>query len=137
MHSHPQPFSPLLRQIFQAHAQMPTVPALSKYVSPRVDIAEEDARFVIFVDIPGIEPADVEIEVDKNTLVLRGERKGHATAEGVQVTRSERWSGRFTRQFDLPETVDQENISAQGALGVLEITLPKRPETSPRKIAVS
>ena len=126
---------PLLKQLM-GEAFAP-VHARKQEWSPRVDIVEEEQRFVILADIPGIDPKDIEIELDKDTLIIKGERTSNAVEETAKVSRAERWKGSFVRRFDLPETVDREGISAQGNHGVLEVSLPKRPQPTPRRINVA
>jgi HSP20 family protein len=104
---------------------------------PRVDIKEEEKRFVIFADIPGVEPKDIEVSMDNGILSIRGERKADTTGEGGKLTRIERAYGQFYRRFALPDSADPEGITASGKNGVLEISIPKRPETTPRKIQVN
>jgi HSP20 family protein len=103
---------------------------------PRVDIKEEAERFVIFADLPGVDPAAIEVNMDKGLLSIRGERKAEARAESERYSRIERAHGVFYRRFALPESANPEGISASGRNGVLEITIPKRPETTPRRITV-
>jgi HSP20 family protein len=103
---------------------------------PRVDIKEEANRFVIFADLPGMDPKDIEIHMDKGILTLKGERKAEARSENERYARVERAHGVFYRRFALPESADQDGIAATGRNGVLEITIPKRPESTPRRIAV-
>lgn len=103
--------------------------------TPRVDIKEEDKRFVILADIPGVDPAEIEIQMDKGILSIKGERKKDAS-EG-KLSRVERQHGAFYRRFALPDSADAEGISASGKNGVLEVSIPKRPETSPRRIAIN
>jgi HSP20 family protein len=105
--------------------------------TPRVDIREEATRFVILADLPGIDPAEIEIQMDKGTLSLKGERKATVAGEGVTPTRNERTHGRFDRRFAMPDSADADRISAVGRNGVLEITIPKKPETTPRRIAIN
>lgn len=105
--------------------------------TPRVDIKEEANRFLISADIPGVDPAAIEIQMDKNVLSIKGERAVEAAKENEKVTRSERTYGQFYRRFALPESADAEGISATGKFGVLEIAIPKKPETTPRRIAVA
>ena len=105
--------------------------------TPRVDIKEEDTRFVIFADIPGVDPKDIEITMEKGILSIKGERKSENTAENGKLTRVERSYGSFYRRFALPDSADAEGIKAVGKNGVLEITIPKRPETAPRRINVN
>ena len=104
--------------------------------APRVDICEEDKRFVIEADIPGVDPKDIEINMDKGVLSIRGERKSERRAEDENYTRIERSRGVFHRRFALPDSADPQGISAKGKHGVLEISIPKRPETTPRKIDI-
>ena len=78
-----------------------------------------------------------EIQMDKGTLSLKGERKATAVVEGAKSTRVERTHGRFNRSFALPDSADAEGISAVGRNGVVEISIPKKPETTPRRIAIN
>jgi HSP20 family protein len=105
--------------------------------TPRVDIKEEPTRFAIIADIPGVDPKDIEITMEKGVLSIKGERKSEATAENGKLTRTERSYGAFHRRFALPDVADAENIQANGKNGVLEISIPKRPESAPRRINVN
>ena len=105
--------------------------------TPRVDIKEEDTRFVIFADIPGVDPKDIEITMEKGILSIKGERKAEAAEQNSKLTRTERSHGSFYRRFALPDSADAEGIKAVGKNGVLEVTIPKRPETAPRRINVN
>ena len=104
--------------------------------APRVDIQEESERFLIQADIPGVDPKDIEISMDKGILSIKGERATEARDETDRYTRVERSRGVFYRRFALPDSADAEGIRASGRHGVLEISIPKRPETTPRRIAV-
>lgn len=105
--------------------------------APRVDVREEAERFVILADLPGIDPADIEVQMDKNVLTLKGERKSETKEDGAKFTRVERRYGSFERRFTLPESANAEGISAAGKHGVLEISIPKKPELAPRRIAIN
>lgn len=104
--------------------------------APRVDIREEDKRFVIEADIPGVDPKAIEINMDKGVLSIRGERKSEHAADDGRYTRVERAHGVFHRRFALPDSANPDGIRATGRHGVLEIEIPKRPETTPRKIEI-
>jgi HSP20 family protein len=104
--------------------------------APRVDIREEDKRFVIEADIPGVDPKDIEVHMEKGILSIRGERKSGHKIENGKFTRVERSHGVFYRRFALPDSANPDGISATGRNGVLEIEIPKRPETTPRKIDI-
>jgi HSP20 family protein len=104
---------------------------------PRVDIKEENERFVIFADIPGVDPNDIEIHMDKGILSIKGERRNETREENERFSRVERSHGVFYRRFALPDSANPDGISASGNHGVLEISIPKRPETTPRRIQVN
>ena len=105
--------------------------------TPRVDIKEEDTRFAILADIPGVDPKDIEITMEKGILSIKGERKADSAGENGKVTRAERSNGSFYRRFALPDSANAEGIQATGRNGVLEISIPKRAETAPRRISVN
>lgn len=104
--------------------------------TPRVDIVEEGKRFVIHCDIPGVDPKDIEIHMEKGVLSIKGERKVESKTESSKFTRVERVHGVFHRRFALPDSADAEGISASGKNGVLEVVIPKRAESTPRRIEI-
>ena len=104
--------------------------------TPRVDIKEEAERFVIFADLPGVDPKDIEIHMDKGILSIKGERNVESANESERFARVERVHGVFYRRFALPDSANPEGISAKGNHGVLEISIPKKPEVTPRRIQV-
>jgi HSP20 family protein len=103
---------------------------------PHVDVREEAERFVVAADLPGVEGKDIEITADKGVLTLRGERRSEKSTSSDGFERLERARGTFLRRFSLPESADAEAIKATHANGVLEISIPKRPQEQPRKISV-
>jgi HSP20 family protein len=105
--------------------------------SPAVDIDEYADRFVLRADVPGIDPASIEVTLEKGVLTLSGTREQPVESNGVERRRVERAAGRFHRRFTLPDTVDSESVSASNRHGVLEVVIPKRPQVQPRKIAVT
>lgn len=129
-----------MRQLFERFFQFGDLADGSSVVTsqwvPRVDIREEENRFVIVADLPGIDPDAVEIVMDKGILSIKGERKSEAEEHGERYSRIERRYGVFHRRFALPDSADPDAITAQGHNGVLEISIPKRPETTPRRIQV-
>ena len=103
---------------------------------PAVDIIEEKERFVLRADVPGVDPADIEVAMDAGVLTIAGQRAHEARSEETGLQRVERVSGRFFRRFSLPDTTDAENIRAQCRNGILEVTIPKLPEVQARRIEV-
>ena len=106
--------------------------------TPAVDIREEADRFVISADVPGVDPADIEVTMEKGVLTIRGERTASDQKEGENgYRRVERLHGTFYRRFSLPETADAEGVSASGKNGVLEVSIPKRAAEQPKRIQVA
>ncbi|HJO36282.1 MAG TPA: Hsp20/alpha crystallin family protein [Gammaproteobacteria bacterium] len=105
--------------------------------TPAVDVREEEGRFVIYADVPGVQPGDIEVTMEHGILTLRGERRLEQTEAENGFSRIERAWGSFYRRFSLPDTADAEAISARTENGVLQIVIPKRPETQPRRIEVA
>jgi HSP20 family protein len=104
--------------------------------APAVDIREEQDRFLLIADIPGVKREDVEVTLEDGVLTIKGERKSEneETREGFH--RKERVHGVFMRQFTLPDTVNTDNINATVNDGVLEIGIPKQAKPEPKKISV-
>ncbi len=103
---------------------------------PAVDIKEESDRFVLFANVPGVNPKDVEITMENGVLTIKGERAEEATEEREGYTRMERVRGTFYRRFTLPDTAEADRISAKTRNGVLEVVIPKHERVQPRKISV-
>jgi HSP20 family protein len=106
---------------------------------PPVDIHEYADRFELYVDLPGIDPADVELTLDGGVLTLSGDRRAQVvnqSAEDLQGCRTERGYGHFHRRFVLPDTVDSEKVNAAGKNGVLTVTIPKQAKAMPRRIQI-
>lgn len=103
---------------------------------PAVDIKENDTAYVLHADIPGVDPKDIEIDMEDGVLSIRGERSKEETVEGENYRRVERARGTFYRRFSLPDTVDAERITARSGKGVLEVTIPKQEKLKPRRITV-
>ncbi len=103
---------------------------------PRVDVREENERFVVTADLPGVEGKDIEITANEGVLTIRGQRGSDKQTAGAGYGRLERASGTFLRRFTLPESADAGAIKATHVNGVLEVSIPKRPQAQPRRIEV-
>lgn len=103
---------------------------------PAVDIREENDRFVIEADLPGVDPKDIEVTMENGVLTLKGERRFEKDTSGDNYKRVERAYGVFYRRFSLPDSANPEKIEAHGRNGVLEIILPKQEKVRPRRIDV-
>lgn len=103
---------------------------------PSVDIYEDTERFVLMAELPGIDPSKVDLKVEENRLMLRGERKLENEEKRDYYHRIERSYGTFARTFSLPTTVEGTKISAEYKNGVLRVSIPKKPEVMPKQISV-
>lgn len=104
--------------------------------SPSVDIKEEDNQFVLYADLPGIDPDDIDITMEQGVLTIKGERSEETEEEREGFRRVERTRGAFYRRFGLPDSANPDGIKAAGKNGVLEIVIPKQERVQPRKITV-
>lgn len=123
-------------RFFQAGDDQDESSVVTSQWAPLVDIKEEPEQFVIYADLPGIDPQDVEVLMDKGILTIKGERKSETSEQTERYSRVERRYGSFHRRFALPDSADPDGIAATGRNGVLMISIPKRPETKPRRIQV-
>jgi HSP20 family protein len=104
--------------------------------TPAVDIREEDGHFALTVDLPGVEPKDIEVTLEKGELTIRGRRTLENRDEKNGYRRVERVAGEFYRRFTLPDTADSQSVKAKFANGVLEVKIPKQAQVLPRRIEV-
>ncbi|MGC9327040.1 MAG: Hsp20/alpha crystallin family protein [Candidatus Hinthialibacter sp.] len=100
--------------------------------SPAVDVEETDQEIVVRAEMPGMEKDEFSIELEENTLILRGEKKHKDEHKDRNVHRVECRYGRFDRRIDLPATIQSDKAVAEYKNGVLNIVLPKA-ETAKRK----
>lgn len=106
-------------------------------VVPRVDVHDEPQRYLLQADLPGVQPADIEVTTDDGVLSLRAERRaGSSETHEKGTTRIERSQGLYQRRFTLPDDADLEAIEARYAHGVLELVIPKHAKAQPRRVAV-
>ena len=105
--------------------------------TPAVDIKETENAFEIHADIPGVDPKDIDVHMEKGMLTIKGERESETKEEREGYKRVERSRGTFYRRFSLPDTADADKISANSKNGVLQISIPKKEQEQPRKISVN
>jgi len=112
-------------------------PAATTTWSPSVDIYETDTEIVVKAELPGIERKDISLNLEKNVLTLRGERRFEKETKEENYHRIERNYGGFSRSFSIPATVDEEKIRAEYRDGVLRIALPKKEQVKPKQIQIN
>lgn len=124
------PFAELTALMNSTLRQGPSSPVMP------LDLYREGDTFVVTLDLPGVDPASIDVDVEDRTMTIRAERKPRAT-EGMQWISHERPTGTFARQLTLGYGLDLANVVASYTDGVLTLTLPVAEEAKPRKIQVS
>ena len=103
---------------------------------PAVNIWSEEDQSVLTAELPGINPAELEITCRDNTVTLKGVRHGYSQSAEDKFLRRERRSGSFQRSFTLPFKVDEEKISAEYKHGIVSVILPRREKPEIRNIEI-
>jgi len=104
--------------------------------APPVDIYETEEAIVLKAELPGVDPKDVEVRVEDNTLYLKGERKFEKEVKEQNYHRVERSYGSFARSFSLPNSISADKVKAEYKDGLLTLTMPKREEAKPKTIKI-
>jgi HSP20 family protein len=108
---------------------------VSAYV-PAFEVKETSEAFVLKADVPGVAEAELDIAVHNNVLTVSGTRRAEDRQEGDSFALYERQYGSFSRSFSLPDTADGDRVEAKLDSGVLTLTIWKKAEAKPRKIAL-
>ena len=103
---------------------------------PEANMVETDKAVEVAVELPGMKPEDVKVEIRKDALWITGEKKEEKEEKGKMFHRIERRAGMFRRVFPLPVEVVEEKVDARFAEGVLKITLPKAEKVAPKHIEI-
>ncbi|MFO0967627.1 MAG: Hsp20/alpha crystallin family protein [Gemmataceae bacterium] len=106
----------------------------NRYYTPRVDILETDGELLLYAEMPGVRPNDIDLRYEQGELILQGKttRRPHAGA----LLFNENEAGDYYRVFQIHETIDASRIEAEAKNGVLLVHLPKAQEAKPRQVAV-
>jgi HSP20 family protein len=113
-------------------------PAATRPWAPPVDVLETENELVLKADLPDVNLKDIDIQIERGTLSIKGERKfERVEGKGTGYHRIERSYGEFQRVFGLPDTVDAEQVKADYKGGVLTITLPKKEIAKPRTVKIA
>ncbi|HEY8075558.1 MAG TPA: Hsp20/alpha crystallin family protein [Labilithrix sp.] len=106
----------------------------SRTFDPAIDVRASETEVVFLCDVPGVKQDDLEITLENHVLTIKGTRKFDSRQnEQVMLGRA---YGAFSRAFTLPDALDEDNLAANLADGVLTIRIPKHPKAKPRKIAI-
>jgi len=105
--------------------------------APSVDIEEEEDKYLIKADLPGVDKKDIDVKLENGVLSIRGEKQtAKETGKGTKRHRTERFHGTFARSFTLPDAVKAEKVDASYKDGVLSLTIPKAEEAKPKSIDI-
>jgi HSP20 family protein len=107
-----------------------------EWFAPRVNVAETEKAYEVTMELPGIEPKEVKVEVHEGLLSVSGEKKEEKEEKGKTFHRVERHFGAFQRVIPLEVPVNREKVEAKYQEGVLTITVPKMPQAETKRIEV-
>lgn len=113
-----------------------SAPANESFHQIPLDITEQDGKVMVRAAVPGINPEELEITVEKNVLTIRGEHKHEALAEDGKVFRRENVYGEFRRSLRLAENLNLDAVEASFRHGMVTITIPRREEEKPKAIRI-
>ena len=105
--------------------------------NPSVDIFENDNEVIIKAELPGMNSKDIEVKLENNVLMLKGERRFEKETKEENYHRIEREYGAFSRSFALPAAVNSDKVTAEYKDGILKVTLPKKEEIKSKPIKVA
>ena len=131
------PFAPFERSWFRDFFDEDFFPAerRSEY-APELDVSETGNAYNVSVELPGLDPKDVDVSLENNVLTIRGEKKQEEEKKDKNYHRIERRYGTFTRSLRLPAEVDAEKIEANYQNGVLHVDLPKTEKSKPKRLEI-
>ncbi|MFC8592128.1 Hsp20/alpha crystallin family protein [Streptomyces atroolivaceus] len=125
------------RELDRIAQQLTGVPGTwSKPSAMPMDAYREGEEYVIALDLPGVAKDAIDIDVERNMLTVKAERRPAATGDHVQMELAERPLGAFSRQLVLADTLDTERIQADYDAGVLTLRIPIAERAKPRKIVI-
>jgi len=127
-------FDRLFREAFAS--QLGDTELSTRSWAPPVDIYETEEAIILKAELPGVDPKDVEVRVEDNTLYLKGERKFEKEVKEQNYHRVERSYGSFARSFSLPNSISTDKVKAEFKDGLLTLTMPKREEAKPKTIKI-
>jgi HSP20 family protein len=128
------PFRELDRLTQQVFGQAGTS---SRPTAMPMDAYRVGDEFVVTFDLPGVSPEAIELDVERNVLTVKAERRPIVTGEDVEMQVAERPLGVFSRQLFLGDTLDTEHIQANYEAGVLTLRIPVAEQAKPRKIEIT
>lgn len=113
------------------------IDAKSDALAVKIDVKEQENKFLVHAEIPGVRKEDINVAVDGTFVSISAERREEKDSkEGERVLRAERYFGKVSRSFQLAQEIDESRVVAKYADGVLELSLPKKAATQARRITI-
>ena len=132
------PFDELFNEFSKGFWVKPLAFPAETELKMKLDVKEDEKAYTVRADIPGVKKEDIQVDIDANAITVRAEMKQEKEEKkGEKVVYSERSYGMVSRSFTLPVEVDAKGARAEYKDGVLNLTLPKKPNGSGQRIAIS
>ena len=138
-----EPKRKLLRSLFDDFFDVVETPGRSRRSwfegamwEPAIDLIDQKDKLVAKVELPGVDKKDVKISLTENNLTIQGEIKKEEETKKENYYYRERAYGNYARTISLPTEIDKDKISAKFKNGILEVTMPKKPEVQPKEISI-
>jgi HSP20 family protein len=126
-----------MEEVFDRLFGSPTKSTSTPVAGLPIDVTEREGSLVVRAAVPGVEPSELDIQIEKNVLTIRGESRHDNEAKDEKVYRREVSYGAFARSIRLPEGLDLGSVNAEFRNGIVTITLPRLPEEKPQSIKVN
>jgi len=126
----------LQREMLQAFDISPSIRGHARGGYPAVNVGSTPKSIELYAFAPGIDPATLDVQIEKGVLTVAGERKVEPAPEKASVHIDERFAGRFRRVVTLPDDADPNSVQASYRDGVLHITVARRQAAQPRRVTV-
>ena len=126
----------LQREMQQAYEFSPSIRGAARGGFPAMNVGSTPRSVEIYAFAPGVDPASIDVQLEKGVLTIAGERKADAVPEKAAVHIDERFSGRFRRVVTLPDDIDPNAVHAKYRDGVLHISVQRREAAQPRRISI-
>lgn len=126
----------LQREMLQAFDISPSIRGLARGGYPAINVGSTPKSIELYTFAPGIDPATLDVQIEKGVLTIAGERKAEPVPEKANRHIDERFSGRFRRVVTLPEDADPGAVEARYRDGVLHISVARKAASQPRRITV-
>jgi HSP20 family protein len=128
----------LQRELQQSYDLSPSIRGFTRGGFPAMNVGSTQQSVEIYAFAPGIDPASIEVHLEKGVLTIAGERKSELPAQDAKTTVhiDERFTGRFRRVVTLPDDTDPETVQARYIDGVLHVSIARKASTQPRRISI-